>query len=93
MDIKINNTRNVINESNALIESSIELDSVAESIDYAVEELKQYWELTQDDASWFYETLKQNAKDLKEIVGCNKDFANVIINYAERQEKTSQTTI
>ena len=93
MKIEINNTATVKSEASALIEHSIGLDSVAESIESAIEELKQYWEITQDDASWFYDTLKQKATDLRDIVGCNKNFANVIINYAEKQEKTSQNTI
>lgn len=92
MKIEITNPQNVINEAEVLTESSIDLDSAAESIEYAVEELKQFWELTQDDATWFYNKLKGNASEMKLVVGCNKDFARIITNYAEKQQKTSQNT-
>ena len=93
MKIEINDPATVKTEAEMLIESSYQIDSVAESVEVAIEELKQYWEITQDDASWFYDSLKQKAIDLRDIVKCDQTFANVITNYAEKQDKTSQKII
>lgn len=92
MKIEITNPQNVISEAENLTTSSIDLDSSAESIEYANEELKQFWELTQDDATWFYDKLRIKASEMKNIAACNKDFAKVITNYAEKQQQTSQNT-
>lgn len=91
--IKINNTGQVINDAEEVATNAVKINSVAESIDYILTEVKGYWEQSQQDAQNFYNGLLQNVGILKTIAECNKDFSTTITKYAENQEKTGNNPV
>ena len=93
MNIEITDTKAIINDANTLLEDVVELESVKDSIEYILNEIKEYWEQTQEDAAAFYEDLRKNVDTLSELLKCNKEFATAISEYAESQEKVSQNSI
>ena len=93
MAIIINNTATVKSKAEELIIEAEKIQSVAESIEYILGELNEYWSAVQEDQQTFYNGLKQNVTDLDTIQKCDYDFANAIIEYMEVTDKTSATTI
>lgn len=91
--IKINNTAQAISDAEEITTNTVKIDSCADSIEYILNELKQYWEQTQEDAQSFSDGLRKNVEKLKTIVECNKEFAEVIKQYAELEDKTGQKTV
>lgn len=91
--IKINNTGQVKNDAEEIATNAIKINSVAESIEFILTEVKGYWEQTQQDAQTFYTGLEQNVGILKTIAECNKDFSTTITKYAENQEKTGNNSV
>lgn len=90
--IQITNTQQAKTDAENLASSAVETESVIESIEYILSEIKQYWEESQQDAQTFSTGLETNVNTLKTIVECNKDFSAAITKYAENQEKTAQNT-
>ena len=91
--IKINNTMQAISDAEEIATNAVELNSVAESIEFMLNEVKSYWEQTQQDAQNFSKGLEKNIETIKSIVDCNKEFSQVVIQYAENQEKTGQNAV
>jgi len=91
--IKINNTAQAINDAEEIASNAVELNSVAESIEFMLAEVKGYWEQTQQDAQAFNAGLEKNLEILRNIVECNKEFSQIVIKYAENQEKTGQNAV
>jgi len=91
--IKINNTAQAISDAEEIATNAIELNSVAESIEFILSEVKGYWEQTQQDAQKFSTGLEKNVETLKNIVECSKEFSQVVVKYAENQDKTGQNTV
>ena len=56
-------------------------------------EIKNYWAETQEDQQAFAKGLEENTQVLENIIACNNDFSQAIIQYMEVTDKTSQTTI
>lgn len=91
--IKINNTAQAISDAEEIATNAIEINSVAESIEFILSEVKGYWEQTQQDAQVFSAGLEKNLETLNNIVECNKEFSQVITKYAENQDKTGQNAV
>lgn len=91
--IKINNTAQAISDAEEVATTTVELKSAASSIEFILNEVKSYWEQTQQDAQTFSEGLQKNVEKLNNIVECNNEFSQVVIKYAENQEKTGQKTV
>lgn len=93
MTIRILDSKRIINDAATLLQDVVELESTKQSLEYILNEIKEYWEQTQEDAAYFYEELKNNIEVLSKILNHNKEFANAITDYAESQTKTSEKTI
>lgn len=91
--IKINNTAQAISDAEEIASAAVKINSVAESIEFILSEVKSYWEQTQQDAQTFYNGLEQNVGILKTIAECNKDFSQIVTKYAENQDKTGQNAV
>ena len=91
--ISINDTAKAISDAQELATNAVQIDSVRESLEYILNEVKAYWEETQQDAQKFSSGLSKNVINLQSMVECNKEFANVITKYAEAQGKTAEQTV
>ena len=93
MAIVINNTGQVKSSADQLSANSVKLNSVSESLEYILSEVKEYWEQSQQDAQTFSTGLQENIDKLSTIVSCNKEFSSAITNYMDVTEKISSTTV
>lgn len=92
-NIAIKDTASVISSAEELNLLSFDIDSARESIEHILNEVKEYWEQTQQDAQTFSTGLEKNVESLKSITECNKEFSVAVRNYAEKQESTSQQSV
>ena len=92
-NISINNIQNVVNSAEQLAALTTDLESARDSVEYILNEVKEFWSQTQQDAQTFSEGLTQNLESLKTMSECNKEFAQAITNYAESTNTTSQNVI
>ncbi len=90
--IQITNTLIAKNDSSELSNNVVQTNSVIDSLEYIMTEIKQYWEESQQDAQKFASGLETNIANLKTIAECNKDFASAIEKYADTQDKIGQQT-
>ena len=91
--IKINNTAQAITDAEEVSVTAVLMESCATSIEHILNEVKQYWEQTQQDAQTFSKGLEENVEKLKNIVDCNKEFSQLVTRYAENQDNTGQKTV
>ena len=92
-NIGIKDTSAAITSAEELNALSFDIDSARESIESILNEVKEYWEQTQQDAQTFSTGLEKNIESLKSITECNKEFSIAVENYAEKQQTTSQKTV
>lgn len=92
-NIAIKNTTVVKREAENLITQTEKIESVKDSIKWILMEIKNYWAETQEDQQAFAKGLEENTQVLENIIACNNDFSQAIIQYMEVTDKTSQTTI
>ena len=93
MEIIITNTAAAVNNAENLLHLTNEINSVKESIQYILGELSEYWAATQEDQQSFYKGLESGVNGLENIIQCNKDFSNAIIEYVNVLESTSQNSV
>lgn len=91
--ITIFNTKEAIESSEKLIACANQLDSVRINIQDILQEIKLYWEQSQQDAQTFATNLEGHAKFIGEFAVNSKDLASVVTKYAKKQEQTSSNTI
>ena len=92
-EIIITDTATVKTSSEELAENANEIKSLAQSISYALNEVRSAWEQSQEDAKSYSDGLQKGAEYLELIESCNRDFANAIQNYMEATEKTGSQTV
>lgn len=91
--IQINDTATVKSKAEELASNSVQLESVRQSIEHVLMEVKEYWNQTQQDAQAFTKGLDENVKYLETVIGCNKDFSTTITNYMDVTEKVASTSV
>lgn len=91
--ISIADTKRAIDSSEKLIACAAQLDSIRINIQDILQEIKLYWEQTQQDAQTFATNLEEHAKFIEEFAVNSKDLASVITKYARKQEQTSSNTV
>jgi len=91
--IKITDTEKAKGDAQEILVETVKLESASTSINQILREIKSYWEQTQQDAQSFSEDLGNEIETLNNIIKCNNDFSDIIMNYALNQEKTGQRTV
>lgn len=89
-EIGITNTAVAVEKAETLLEASTRITTLTENIETILAELGEYWSATQEDQQVFYVNLKKNVENLTEIVACNQEFSEAIVEYVHALETTSQ---
>ena len=89
-EIGITNTAVAVEKAETLLEASTRITTLTENIETILAELGEYWSATQEDQQEFYVNLKKNVENLTEIVACNQEFSEAIVEYVHALETTSQ---
>ncbi len=91
-DLKINNTSVVLENASIIMENSIKMASVTESVQYILTVLDNIWAENQDQLS-FKSGLVTNNDNLNEIIKNNKLFSQYIQDYIEMVKQEGSETV
>ncbi len=80
-------------QADMLLKNALDIDSVLDSINYIINEVKTNWYQEATDAHYYTSNLEKDVQLLAQVSAENKEFGNSIVNYVAAAEANSNKTI
>ena len=79
--------------ANEMINNAKAINSAKETIQYALNEIKEAWEQDSPDASTYTNAIEKNISDLAMLVENSNEFASAIICYCNATKQISNRSV